>query len=244
MTEEKINNKETLITNLEKLANDFVRANVHYGHKPREWNPKMAPYISDEKVGYHIIDLVKTSKLLKSAKNFLRGKAKKGGSFLFVGTTRAASSVVAEQASQIGGYYVNYRWLGGMLTNWCTLQKRIQRLNELENLEANKDNFHFSKKDYSAQKKEREKLRRLFGGIQEMKKLPDVVIFTNQLKDQLAIEECTKLGIPCVCIVDTNCNPDLIPFPIPANDDSPESLKLILSILVDAIRDGYNKRIK
>lgn len=223
-----------------EIAKQYVKASVHYGHSPKEWNPKMAPYILYAKYGYHIFDLVKTSKLLRLAGNVLQKKAEKGGKFLFVGTNRISSSIVAKQAKRGNSYYVNYRWLGGMLTNWTTVQKQITRLKELERLETEGAFENYSKKEYSKQRKEIDKLRRLFNGIKEMTTLPDVVIFTNQLKDKLAIEECVRLGIPTICIVDTNCNPDLIPYPIPANDDSSSSINFILNYLVNRICLGYN----
>jgi small subunit ribosomal protein S2 len=223
-----------------EIAKQYVKASVHYGHSPKEWNPKMAPYILYAKYGYHIFDLVKTSKLLRLAGNVLQKKAEKGGKFLFVGTNRISSSIVAKQAKRGNSYYVNYRWLGGMLTNWTTVQKQITRLKELERLETDGAFENYSKKEYSKQRKEIDKLRRLFNGIKDMTTLPDAVIFTNQLKDKLAIEECVRLGIPTICIVDTNCNPDLIPYPIPANDDSSSSINFILNYLVNRICLGYN----
>lgn len=223
-----------------QYAKKCVKAGVHYGHTPREWNPKMAPYILHEKYGYHIFDLVKTSKLLKIAGNVLQKKAEKNGKFLFVGTTKISASVVAMQAKKANSFYINYRWLGGMLTNWSTIQKRIERLKVLEREESEGKFENLSKKEYFSQRKELEKLKRLFNGIKEMKTLPDAVIFTNQLKDTLAIQECLKLGIPTICIVDSNCDPDLIPYPIPANDDSRASIKFILEYLVDKITEGYN----
>jgi len=223
-----------------ELAKQYIKASVHYGHAPKEWNPKMAPYILYAKYGYHIFDLVKTSKLLRLAGNVLQKKAEKGGTFLFVGTNRVSSSIIVKQAKDCNSFYINYRWLGGMLTNWSTVQKRIERLKTLEQQEANGDLDKLSKKDYSSQRKEMDKLRRLFNGIKDMKTLPDMVIFTSQLKDTLAIQECLKLGIPSVCIVDTNCNPDLIPYPIPANDDSTSSVNFILSYLTNRISVGYN----
>ena len=223
-----------------EIAKQYVKASVHYGHRPKEWNPKMAPYILYEKYGYHIFDLVKTSKLLKLAGNVLQKKAEKGGKFLFVGTNKLSSSIVAKQAVRTNSFYINYRWLGGMLTNWSTIQKRIERLKHLEEQE-NQGNFeNLSKKDYSNIRKEMDKLKRLFNGIKNMSSLPDAVIFTNQLKDSLAIQECLKLGIPTICIVDTNCDPDLIPYPIPANDDSSSSINFILNYLVNRISIGYN----
>ena len=223
-----------------ELAKKYIKASVHYGHSPKEWNPKMAPYILYAKYGYHIFDLVKTSKLLRLAGNVLQKKAEKGGKFLFVGTNRVSSSIVVKQAKESNSYYINYRWLGGMLTNWSTVQKRIDRLKMLEEQELKGDFEKLSKKDYSAIRKEIDKLRKLFNGIKDMKSLPDVVIFTSQLKDSLAIQECLKLGIPTICIVDTNCNPDLIPYPIPANDDSSSSINFILTYLSNRILAGYN----
>jgi small subunit ribosomal protein S2 len=228
--------------NKKETAKQYVKASVHYGHAPKEWNPKMAPYILYAKYGYHIFDLVKTSKLLRLAGNVLQKKAEKKGKFLFVGTNRLSSSIVAKQALRSGSYYINYRWLGGMLTNWSTVQKQIDRLKELEKQELDGTLETLSKKDYSAKRKEIDKLKRLFNGIKEMTSLPDVVIFTNQLKDSLAIQECLRLGIPTVCIVDSNCNPDLIPYPIPANDDSSSSITFILNYLVNRILTGYNNK--
>jgi small subunit ribosomal protein S2 len=223
-----------------EIAKQYVKASVHYGHSPKEWNPKMAPYILYAKYGYHIFDLVKTSKLLRLAGNVLQKKAEKGGKFLFVGTNRLSSSIIAKQAKRSDSFYINYRWLGGMLTNWSTIQIQIQRLKSLEQKEADGGFENLSKKEYSRQRKEIDKLRRLFNGIKDMTTLPDVVIFTNQLKDSLAIQECLRLGIPTICIVDSNCNPDLIPYPIPANDDSSSSINFILNYLVNRICLGYN----
>jgi small subunit ribosomal protein S2 len=227
-----------------EIAKQYVKASVHYGHSPKEWNPKMAPYILYTKYGYHIFDLVKTSKLLRLAGNVVEKKAEKSGKFLFVGTNRLSSSIVAQQAKRCDNFYINYRWLGGMLTNWSTIQNRITRLKELEKQEINGIFENLSKKEYTKKRKEMDKLRRLFNGIKDMKNLPDVVIFTNQLKDSLAIQECLILGIPTICIVDSNCNPDLIPYPIPANDDSSSSINFILNYLVNRILTGYNHESK
>jgi len=226
--------------NKKEIAKQYIKASVHYGHKPKEWNPKMAPYILYEKYGYHIFDLVKTSKLLKLAGNVLEKKAKKGGKFLFVGTNKLSSAIVSKQALRANSFYINYRWLGGMLTNWSTIQKRIERLKFLEEQEIQGNFENLSKKEYSNLRKEMDKLKRLFNGIKNMSSLPDAVIFTNQLKDSLAIQECLKLGIPTISIVDTNCDPDLIPYPIPANDDSSSSINFILNYLVNRISIGYN----
>ena len=227
-----------------EIAKQYIKASVHYGHPPKEWNPKMAPYILCAKYGYHIFDLVKTSKLLKLAGNVLEKKAEKGGKFLFVGTNKLSSSIIAKQAKRSDSYYINYRWLGGMLTNWSTVQIQIQRLKDLEKQESEGYFETLSKKDYSSKRKDLDKLRRLFNGIKDMTSLPDIVIFTNQLKDSLAIQECLRLGIPTICIVDTNCDPDLIPYPIPANDDSSSSINFILNYLVNRILAGYNIKSK
>jgi small subunit ribosomal protein S2 len=204
----------------------------------------MAPYILCAKYGYHIFDLVKTSKLLRLAGNVLEKKAEKNGNFLFVGTNKLSSSIVAKQAKRSNSFYINYRWLGGMLTNWSTVQKQIELLKELEKKESEGYFDNLSKKEYSSKRKQIDKLRRLFNGIKDMTSLPDMVIFTSQLKDSLAIQECLRLGIPTISIVDTNCDPDLIPYPIPANDDSSSSINFILNYLVNRILAGYNIRNK
>lgn len=232
------------ILSKKEIAKQYVKASVHYGHAPQEWNPKMAPYILYEKYGYHIFDLVKTSKLLKLAGNVLEKKVEKGGKVLFVGTNKLSSSIIAKQAKRAESYYINYRWLGGMLTNWSTIQMQIQRLKDLEKQESEGLFETLSKKDYSSKRKDLDKLRRLFNGIKEMVSLPDIVVFTSQLKDSLAIQECLRLGIPTICIVDTNCDPDLIPYPIPANDDSSSSINFILNYLVNRILAGYNIKNK
>jgi small subunit ribosomal protein S2 len=157
-----------------EIAKQYVKASVHYGHRPKEWNPKMAPYILYAKYGYHIFDLVKTSKLLRLAGNVLQKKAEKGGKFLFVGTNKLSSSIIAKQATRANSYYINYRWLGGMLTNWPTIQKRIERLKYLEEQESSGNLENLSKKEYSAVRKEMDKLKRLFSGIKNMTSLPDV----------------------------------------------------------------------
>jgi small subunit ribosomal protein S2 len=227
-----------------EIAKEYIKASVHYGHPPKEWNPKMAPYILCAKYGYHIFDLVKTSKLLRLAGNVLEKKAEKNGNFLFVGTNKLSSSIVAKQAKRSNSFYINYRWLGGMLTNWSTVQKQIELLKELEKKESEGYFDNLSKKEYSSKRKQIDKLRRLFNGIKDMTSLPDMVIFTSQLKDSLAIQECLRLGIPTISIVDTNCDPDLIPYPIPANDDSSSSINFILNYLVNRILAGYNIRNK
>jgi small subunit ribosomal protein S2 len=222
-----------------KVFIDYLKAGVQYGHKKNEWNPKMAPYILEESSGYHIIDLVKTIKLLKKAGDLVEKKAREGGNILFVGTTKLTSNIVIKNSERISCSYIGHRWLGGMLTNWPTIKKRIDRLIELEKLISENHLTNLSKKEISLKKKELNKLRKLFNGIKKLKKLPDLIIFTNQAKEYRAIQECLKLGIPCISIVDSNCNPDLIPYPIPANDDSITSLNFILTYLSNRVSELY-----
>jgi len=200
----------------------------------------MKKYIFGKRESIHIIDLTQTVELVNVALEKVYNTIINNGKILFVSTKKQASEAIAETAKETGQYYVNYRWLGGMLTNWSTIQIQIQRLKSLEQKEADGGFENLSKKEYSRQRKEIDKLRRLFNGIKDMTTLPDVVIFTNQLKDSLAIQECLRLGIPTICIVDSNCNPDLIPYPIPANDDSSSSINFILNYLVNRICLGYN----
>lgn len=225
-----------------EIAKEYLRASVHYGHPPREWNPKMAPYILAEKYGYHIFDLVKTSKLLRLAGNVLYKKAEKGGTFLFVATNKLASPIVAYEAMRAGSFYVTNRWLGGMLTNWNTIRKQLNKLDSLESKENQKEENLLSKKELGLQKKEIEKLKKVFQGVQGMNALPDAVIFVDQKKDIQAIRECLRLGIPAICIVDSNGDPDLVPYPIPANDDSTSSIKFLISYLVEQILKGQQKK--
>lgn len=227
---------------IEEIVNDYIESCLQYGHKAKEWNPKMASYIQDELHGYHLIDLVQTYQFLKHVSAMLKQKAEKSAKILFVGTSKASSRLIKQYAQECNSYYINYRWLGGMLTNWPTLQKRIERFKDLKSLLANKEKPNLSKKEYNGYKKEFEKLKKLFSGIENMTKLPDIVIFTSQLKDYLAINECTKLGIACVAITDTNCDPDLVPYPIPGNDDSPAAVEFVLKNLSAAINAGYNKK--
>ncbi len=230
--------------NIENIVKEYMESNLQYGHKPKEWNPKMAPYIHDEKSDYHIIDLTQSYSLLTHAANFLTKKAKKAGKFLFVGTSKVSSRLIEKYARESDSHYINYRWLGGMLTNWPTIQKRIKRLKELSLVLNDEDIKNIiSKKDYSSLKKEKDKLKKLFAGIESMDKLPDVVIFTSQLKDYLAIDECMKLGIPCVAIADSNCDPDLVPYPIPGNDDSATAVEFVLKKLGEAIIEGNKTKI-
>ena len=216
----------------------LLEAGVHFGHKAYRWNPKMFPYIYSEVNNIHILDLVQSATLLKEANNYLRSEASKGKTFLFVGTKRQASTLIAQEAKRCDSFYVNHRWLGGMLTNWSTLKERIKHLKDLEEQEANDTFSLLTKKEAALRRKELKKLRQHLDGIKGMSDLPDVAIIIDQKREMTAIRECQKLEIPIVSILDTNCDPDLIDIPIPGNDDAVRSIKLILKSLTDSIITG------
>lgn len=219
----------------------LLEAGVHFGHKAYRWNPKMFPYIYTERNNIHILDLVQSAQLLKEANGYLQSSAGKGKTFLFVGTKRQASALIAQEAKRCNSYYVNHRWLGGMLTNWVTLKSRIARLKALEQEEADEVFNLLPKKEASLRRKELEKLRKNLNGVKDMERLPDVVIIIDQKREMTAIRECHKLGIPIISILDTNCDPDLIDIPIPGNDDAVGSIKLILQSLTDSINLGKSR---
>jgi small subunit ribosomal protein S2 len=219
----------------------LLEAGVHFGHKSYRWNPKMFPYIYSEVNNIHILDLVQSATLLKEANRELQLAASEGKTFLFVGTKRQASTLIAQEAKRCESHYVNHRWLGGMLTNWTTLKERIVRLKSLEQQEADNTFDLLTKKEASLRRKELEKLRTHLDGIKSMDKLPDIAIIIDQKREMTAIRECRKLGIPIVSILDTNCDPDLVDIPIPANDDAVRSIKLILKSLTDSIVTGKSQ---
>lgn len=219
----------------------LLEAGVHFGHKAYRWNPKMFPYIYSEINKIHIIDLVQSATLLKEANNILITSAKEGKTFLFVGTKRQASTLIAEEAKRCESFYVNHRWLGGMLTNWTTLKRRIERLKDLEKQEIDGTFNFLTKKEVTLRTKELQKLRLHLGGIKDMKQIPDIAIIIDQKREMTAIQECRKLEIPIVSIIDTNCDPDLIDIPIPGNDDGVRSIKLILNSLTDSIIQGKER---
>ena len=216
----------------------LLEAGVHFGHKAHRWNPKMFPFIYSEVNNIHILDLIQSATLLKEANKYLESSASEGKTFLFVGTKRQASTLIAQEAKRCDSYYVNHRWLGGMLTNWTTVIQRIERLKDLEKQEADGTFDLLSKKEVAMRRKELQKLRKHLEGIKTMKQLPDVAIIIDQKREMTAIAECRKLGIPIVSILDTNCDPDLIDVPIPGNDDAVRSIKLILNSLTDSIVNG------
>jgi len=219
----------------------LLEAGVHFGHKAYRWNPKMFPYIYTERNNIHILDLVQSAQLLKEANGYVQSEAAKDQIFLFVGTKRQASSVVAQEAKRCDSYYVNHRWLGGMLTNWVTLKSRIERLKTLEKQEVDQVFDLLPKKEASLRLKELEKLRKHLNGIKDMERLPDVAIIVDQKREITAVRECRKLGIPIISILDTNCDPDLVDIPIPGNDDAVRSIKLILQSLADNINLGKSR---
>ena len=216
----------------------LLEAGVHFGHKAYRWNPKMFPYIYSEVNNIHILDLVQSATLLKEANLYLETAAKEGKTFLFIGTKRQASTLIAQEAVRCNSYYVNHRWLGGMLTNWSTLKKRITYLKDLEQKEANNEFDLLTKKEATLRLKELKKLRYYLEGIKNMKNIPDVAIIIDQKRELTAIRECRKLNIPIISILDTNCDPDLIDIPIPGNDDAVRSIKLILKSLTNSIIKG------
>ena len=219
----------------------LLEAGVHFGHQTRRWNPKMAPYIYTERNGIYIIDLQKTVKKLEEAYNFVRDLSANGGNVLFVGTKKQAQDAIREEAARCGGYYVNARWLGGMLTNFRTMRTRIDRLAQLrkiEKMEADGDFELLPKKEVIKLKAEQEKLEKNLGGIKEMRKLPSAMFVVDPRKEHIAILEAKALGIPVVAIVDTNCDPDEADYPIPGNDDAIRAVKLIASKIADAVLEG------
>jgi small subunit ribosomal protein S2 len=221
-----------------ELVKQLLEAGVHFGHQTRRWNPKMKKFIFGERSGIYIIDLEKTADCLNAARDFIRDIAAKGGKVLFVGTKKQAQMIVEEEAKKCGMYYLNYRWLGGLLTNFQTVKKSIARLNEIEELSKSEVWANFTKKEVSSMTKERDKLLHVLGGIREMTELPAVVFIVDPHKEAIAVHESSKLGLPIIAIIDTNCDPDAITFPIPGNDDALKSIKLIASLLTESILEG------
>ena len=219
----------------------LLEAGVHFGHKAHRWNPKMFPYIYSEVNNIHILDLIQSATLLKKAMRYLETAASQNKTVLFVGTKRQATTLIAQEAKRSNSYYVNHRWLGGMLTNWSTMKERIEKLKDLEKQESEGTFELLTKKEGALRRKELTKLRKYLDGIKSMTKLPDVVIIIDQRREMTAVAECRKLGIPVVSILDTNCDPDLVDIPIPGNDDAVRSIKLILTLLTDSIIKGQTK---
>jgi small subunit ribosomal protein S2 len=216
----------------------MLEAGVHFGHQTRFWNPKMAPYIFGERNKIHIINLEKTMPMYKSATDFVRKLVTDGGTLLFVGSKRAAREAVATEATRCGMPYVTQRWLGGMLTNFKTIRQSIKRLRELEETTEAGTSTEYTKKELLRLARERDKLQRTLGGIKQMDSLPDAVFIIDVGHEEIAIKEADKLGIPVVAIVDTNCSPDGIDYPIPGNDDAMRAIHLYAEGIADAVLDG------
>jgi small subunit ribosomal protein S2 len=216
----------------------LLEAGVHFGHQTRRWNPKMAPYIFTERNGIYIIDLQKTVGKVEEAYNFVKSVAAEGKSVLFVGTKKQAQESIKEEATRCGMFYVHERWLGGMLTNFHTIQKRIDRLRELERMEEDGTFDLLPKKEVSQLRGQKEKLERFLGGIKDMKQLPGAIFIVDPRKERIAVAEGRRLGIPIVAIVDTNCDPDEVDYVIPGNDDAIRAVKLLTAKIADAVIEG------
>ena len=216
----------------------LLEAGVHFGHQTRRWNPKMAPYIYTERNGIYIIDLQKTVKKLEEAYNFVRETSANGGNILFVGTKKQAQDAIKEEAIRCGGYYVNARWLGGMMTNFRTMRTRIDRLAQLRKMEEDGTFAMLPKKEVTKLQGEIEKLEKYLGGVKEMRKIPAALFIVDPRKERNAIAEAKKLNIPVVAIVDTNCDPDEIDYVIPGNDDAIRAIRLIAATMANAAIEG------
>ena len=216
----------------------LLEAGVHFGHQTRRWNPKMKQYIFTERNGIYIIDLQMTVKKIEEAYYFVRDLAAQDKTILFVGTKKQAQESIEQEAKRCEMFYVNQRWLGGMLTNWKTIQTRIARLKKIDQMEANGDFDLLPKKEVIGLLNEREKLEKNLGGIKEMKKLPSALFVVDPRKEHIAIAEARSLGIPIVAIIDTNCDPDEVDYPIPGNDDAIRAVKLIAAKMADAVLEG------
>ena len=221
---------------------ELLEAGVHFGHQTQRWNPKMKPYIYGTRNGIYVIDLRKTTDLLDEAYNLVRDFAAKGKNVLFVGTKKQAAEVVAEEAKRSGAYYINRRWLGGMLTNFETIRGRVNKLKEMEEFINNGYIDKLPKKEVAQMNRQLAKLSKTLGGIKDMRGLPELIFVVDQAKEEIAIKEANKLGIPVICLADTNANPDGINYIIPGNDDAIRSIKLITSKLADAVLEGKQLR--
>ncbi|HPA60328.1 MAG TPA: 30S ribosomal protein S2 [Clostridia bacterium] len=216
----------------------LLEAGVHFGHQTRRWNPKMAPYIFTERNGIYIIDLQKTVRKIEEAYMFVRNLSMEGKSLLFVGTKKQAQESIEQEAKRCNMFYVNRRWLGGMLTNYRTIRSRVDRLNEIDKMEATGQFELLPKKEVAKLTHEREKLNNNLGGIRSMKGLPGALFVVDPQMEAIAVAEARTLGIPVVAIVDTNCDPDLVDYVIPGNDDAIRAVKLISSKMADAVLEG------
>ena len=218
---------------------ELLEAGVHFGHQTRRWNPKMQRFLYGERSGIYIIDLEKSLSGLEETHEFVRDLGRRRGIVLFIGTKKQAQEVVAEQAARVGMPYVNHRWLGGMLTNFTTISKRLLRLRELREMERSGAMDYLPKKEAIRLRHERDKLERNLGGIQDLERLPDAVFVIDTKKEHIAVNEARKLGIPVIAIVDTNCDPDEVDYVIPGNDDAIRAVNLVTRVVADALAEGY-----
>ena len=222
----------------------LLEAGVHFGHQMRRWDPRMKPYIFTERNNIYIVDLQQTVKLIEVAYDFIREISSNGGNVLFVGTKKQAQESIKSEAERCDMYYINYRWLGGTLTNFNTIRKRVNRLHELEEMENNKMFEVLPKKEVISLKREKEKLEKILTGIKYMEKLPAAIFVVDPKKEKIAVAEANKLSIPIVAIVDTNCNPEEIDYVIPGNDDAIRAVKLISSVIANAVIEGKKSTIE
>jgi small subunit ribosomal protein S2 len=223
----------------EPAMKELLEAGVHFGHQTRRWNPKMKKYIFAERNGIYIIDLQKTSAKINEAYEAVKETTARSGRVLFVGTKKQAQETIKEEALRSDSYFVNTRWLGGMLTNFETIRKNVDRLEEIEKLEANEEVFdQYTKKEQISLLKEKNRIDKLLSGVREMKRLPDLIFIVDPRREDIAVREASRLDIPIIAIVDTNCDPDPIDFVIPGNDDAIRSIRLITSVVADAVIEG------
>ncbi|MDD5138154.1 MAG: 30S ribosomal protein S2 [Candidatus Omnitrophota bacterium] len=224
-----------------ELIKQLLEAGVHFGHQTKRWNPKMKSYIFGEKSGIYIIDLQKTETFLNQAREFVSEVVAQGKPVLFVGTKKQAQEVIEEEAKRCGAFYVNHRWLGGLLTNFQTIKKSIRRYKEIEQMEKDGIFENLTKKEIAALTKEREKLIKNLSGVIEMDRLPGALFVVDSKKEETAVLEAKRLGIPIVALIDTNCDPDLITYPIPGNDDAIKSIRLVSKFMADSVLDGRRR---
>lgn len=225
----------------------LLDSGVHFGHQTRRWNPKMKKFIFTERNGIYIIDLQKTVKGLERAYDFVREVSKSGGSILFVGTKRQAQDPIREEALKAGQYYINQRWLGGLLTNFATIRRRVTRMVELQEMEDTGRINKYPKKEIIQLRKEKDKLEKYLSGIKDMKDIPDALFVIDPRRETIAVLEAHKLGIPVISIVDTNCDPDVIDYPIPGNDDAIRAIELVVGLMANAFiegRQGQDSRVE
>ncbi len=220
----------------------LLESGVHFGHQTRRWNPKMKRFILTERNGIYIIDLRQSLDYIEKAYDFVRNTVAEGGTILFVGTKKQAQEAMSEQASRVGMPYVNHRWLGGMLTNFQTVYKRLQRMKELESIEQTGAAQGYTKKETLQLTREKDKLTRTLGGLRDMQKTPAAIWVVDTKKEHIAVDEARKLGIPVIAVLDTNCDPDEVDFPIPGNDDAIRSAALLTRVIADAVADGLIAR--